>query len=85
MLMGVVINECFEFFYGVIVQVFFVDVLIMMLDELILLMIGEFEEWGNLQDSEYYNYMKSYSFYDNVKVQDYLYLLVMIGLYDFQV
>lgn len=50
MLMGVVINVCFELFYGVIVQVLFVDVVIIMFDELIFFIIGEFEEWGNLQD-----------------------------------
>lgn len=85
LLMGVVINMCFDFWKGVIVVVFFVDVVIMMFDEFILLMIGEFDEWGNLKDKIYYEYIKFYLFYDNVEVKEYLVMMVMIGLYDFQV
>lgn len=85
MLMGVAINERPELFHGVIVQVPFVDVLTTMLDESIPLTTGEFEEWGNPQDAEYYAYMKSYSPYDNVTAQDYPHLLVTTGLHDSQV
>lgn len=85
MLMGVAINERPELFHGVILQVPFVDVLTTMLDESIPLTTGEFEEWGNPQDAEYYAYMKSYSPYDNVTAQDYPHLLVTTGLHDSQV
>lgn len=71
-----------QLFHGVIAQVPFVDVLTTMLDESIPLTTGEFEEWGNPQDIEYYDYMKSYSPYDNVKAQDYPHLLVTTGLHD---
>ena len=85
MLMGVAINERPELFHGVIAQVPFVDVVTTMLDESIPLTTGEFEEWGNPQDEEYYTYMKSYSPYDNVTAQDYPHLLVTTGLHDSQV
>ena len=85
MLMGVAINERPERFHGVIAQVPFVDVLTTMLDESIPLTTGEFEEWGNPQDEEYYTYMKSYSPYDNVTAQAYPHLLVTTGLHDSQV
>lgn len=56
-----------------------------MLDESIPLTTGEFEEWGNPQDPQYYEYMKSYSPYDNVTAQVYPHLLVTTGLHDSQV
>lgn len=85
MLMGVAINERPELFHGVVAQVPFVDVLTTMLDESIPLTTGEFEEWGNPQDEEYYRYMKSYSPYDGVTAQVYPHLLVTTGLHDSQV
>ena len=85
MLMGVAINERPELFHGVVAQVPFVDVLTTMLDESIPLTTGEFEEWGNPQDEEYYRYMKSYSPYDGVTAQAYPHLLVTTGLHDSQV
>ncbi len=85
MLMGVAINERPELFHGVIAQVPFVDVVTTMLDESIPLTTGEFEEWGNPQDPQYYEYMKSYSPYDNVTAQTYPHLLVTTGLHDSQV
>ncbi|WP_411510786.1 oligopeptidase B [Escherichia coli] len=85
MLMGVVINQRPELFHGVIAQVPFVDVVTTMLDESIPLTTGEFEEWGNPQDPQYYEYMKSYSPYDNVTAQAYPHLLVTTGLHDSQV
>ncbi|EIH9631337.1 oligopeptidase B [Escherichia coli] len=85
MLMGVAINARPELFHGVIAQVPFVDVVTTMLDESIPLTTGEFEEWGNPQDPQYYEYMKSYSPYDNVTAQAYPHLLVTTGLHDYQV
>lgn len=85
MLMGVAINERPELFHGVVAQVPFVDVLTTMLDESIPLTTGEFEEWGNPQDEEYYRSMKSYSPYDGVTAQAYPHLLVTTGLHDSQV
>lgn len=85
MLMGVAINARPELFHGVIAQVPFVDVVTTMLDESIPLTTGEFEEWGNPQDPQYYEYMKSYSPYDNVTAQAYSHLLVTTGLHDSQV
>ncbi|HED1353654.1 TPA: oligopeptidase B [Citrobacter werkmanii] len=85
MLMGVAINERPDLFHGVIAQVPFVDVVTTMLDESIPLTTGEFEEWGNPQDPQYYAYMKSYCPYDNVTAQDYPHLLVTTGLHDSQV
>lgn len=85
MLMGAAINERPELFHGVIAQVPFVDVVTTMLDESIPLTTGEFEEWGNPQDAEYYRYMKEYSPYDNVAAKAYPYLLVTTGLHDSQV
>lgn len=85
MLMGTVINERPELLHGVVAQVPFVDVVTTMLDESIPLTTGEFEEWGNPEDEEYYHYMKSYSPYDNVRPQAYPHLLVTTGLHDSQV
>ncbi len=83
MSMGVAINQRPELFHGVIAQVPFVDVVTTMLDESIPLTTGEFEEWGNPQDPQYYEYMKSYSPYDNVTAQAYPHLLVTTGLHYF--
>ncbi|MEA0177721.1 oligopeptidase B [Escherichia coli] len=85
MLMGVAINARPELFHGVIAQVPFVDVVTTMLDESIPLTTGEFEEWGNPQEPQYYEYMKNYSPYDNVTAQAYPHLLVTTGLHDSQV
>ena len=85
LLMGAVINQAPEHFHGVIAQVPFVDVVTTMLDESIPLTIGEYDEWGNPNDPEYYAYIKSYSPYDNVVQQTYPHLLVTTGLHDPQV
>jgi len=63
----------------------FVDVLTTMLDETIPLTTGEYDEWGNPNNEEFYNYILSYSPYDNVKKMKYPNLLVTTGLYDSQV
>ncbi len=85
LLVGAVINYNPGLFKGVIAAVPFVDVVTTMLDESIPLTTGEYDEWGNPNDPEYYNYMLSYSPYDNVKAMDYPALLVTTGLHDSQV
>ncbi|NBL65092.1 prolyl oligopeptidase family serine peptidase [Flavobacterium sp. NST-5] len=85
LLMGTIINEAPELYNGVIAQVPFVDVVTTMLDDSIPLTTGEYDEWGNPNDLIYYNYMKSYSPYDNVKAQNYPNLYVSTGLHDSQV
>jgi oligopeptidase B len=85
LLMGAVINERPDLFDGVLALVPFVDVVTTMLDETIPLTVGEFEEWGNPKDPEYYAYMKSYSPYDNVTAQAYPPMLVTTGLNDTRV
>lgn len=85
LLMGVIINERPELFRGVIANVPFVDVITTMLDESIPLTTSEYDEWGNPNNKEYYDYMLSYSPYDNVRKQAYPNLLVTSGLHDSQV
>ncbi|MEL7531418.1 MAG: S9 family peptidase [Bacteroidota bacterium] len=85
LLVGAVINMRPKLFYGAIAAVPFVDVVSTMLDEDIPLTTGEFDEWGNPKDKTYYDYMLSYSPYDNVVAQDYPHLLVTSGLHDSQV
>jgi len=85
LLMGAVINSAGMLYKGVIAAVPFVDVISTMLDENIPLTTGEFDEWGNPKDKKYYDYMLSYSPYDNVSKQDYPNLLVTTGLHDSQV
>lgn len=85
LLVGAVINYRPDLFKGVIAAVPFVDVVTTMLDESIPLTTGEYDEWGNPNNVEYYNYMLSYSPYDNVKEMDYPALLITTGLHDSQV
>ena len=85
LLMGSVINLAPELYNGVISAVPFVDVVTTMLDESIPLTTGEYDEWGNPNEKEYYNYILSYSPYDNVSQINYPNLLVTTGLYDSQV
>jgi oligopeptidase B len=85
LLMGAVINMRPDLFHGVIANVPFVDVVTTMLDESIPLTTGEFQEWGNPKEQAYYDYMLSYSPYDNVVEQSYPHLLVTSGLHDSQV
>lgn len=83
--MGAVINMSWDLFHGVIAAVPFVDVVTTMLDESIPLTTGEWDEWGNPNDKVYYDYIKSYSPYDNVGQHPYPSLLVTTGLHDSQV
>ncbi len=85
LLMGTIINMNPELYHGILAAVPFVDVVTTMLDDTIPLTTGEYDEWGNPNDLKYYNYMKSYSPYDNVKVQEYPNMLVTTGLHDSQV
>ncbi len=85
MLMGGIANMAPELYNGIIAAVPFVDVLSTMLDDTIPLTTGEYDEWGNPNQKEYYDYMKKYSPYDNVKAQDYPNMLVTTGFHDSQV
>ncbi len=85
LLMGAVVNMHGDLFRGVVADVPFVDVITTMLDESIPLTTSEYDEWGNPNDREYYDYMLSYSPYDNVEAKDYPNLLVLTGLHDSQV
>ncbi len=85
LLMGAVLNDEPLLFNGVIAAVPFVDVLTTMMDDSIPLTTGEYDEWGNPNEKEYYDYIKSYSPYDNVEAKDHTNLLVTTGLHDSQV
>ena len=82
MLMGAIVNLRPDLFKAVIADVPFVDVLNTMLDDTLPLTTMEYNEWGNPNDPQYYNYIKSYSPYDNVKSQDYPHMLITGGLSD---
>ena len=85
LLMGVVANMRPELFKGMIAAVPFVDVVTTMLDTSIPLTTGEYDEWGNPNDKAYYEYILSYSPYDNVAAQDYPNMLITTGFNDSQV
>lgn len=85
LLMGAVINLAPELYRGVVAAVPFVDVVTTMLDDTIPLTTGEYDEWGNPNQQAFYDYMLSYSPYDNVRAQAYPSMLVTTGLHDSQV
>ncbi len=85
LLMGAVVNMRPDLFHGISAAVPFVDVITTMLDDSIPLTTGEYDEWGNPNKREYYDYIKSYSPYDNVKEQAYPHMLVTTGFHDSQV
>jgi len=85
LLMGAIVNISPELYHGVIAQVPFVDVVTTMLDETIPLTTGEYDEWGNPNVKKYYEYMLSYSPYDNVVAQNYPNMYISTGLHDSQV
>ena len=85
LLIGAVVNMEPGLFRAAIAAVPFVDVVTTMLDESIPLTTGEYDEWGNPNDEEYYRYMLSYSPYDNVKAQAYPAMLITTGFHDSQV
>jgi oligopeptidase B len=85
LLMGAVTNMRPELFRAVVAQVPFVDVVNTMLDDTLPLTTGEYEEWGNPNDKEYFDYMLSYSPYDNLERKAYPAMLVETSLFDSQV
>lgn len=85
LLMGAVINFEPTLFNGIIAGVPFVDVISTMSDPTIPLTTNEYDEWGNPENKEYYEYIKTYSPYDNVEAKEYTNLLVTTGLFDSQV
>lgn len=85
LLMGAVINKNPELYNGILAAVPFVDVVTTMLDDTIPLTTGEYDEWGNPNIKAYYEYMKSYSPYDNIEPKVYPNMLVTTGLHDSQV
>lgn len=85
LLMGAIVNMAPELYNGVVAQVPFVDVVSTMMDDTIPLTTGEYDEWGNPNDKEYYDYILSYSPYDNVKAQAYPNMYVSTGFHDSQV
>jgi oligopeptidase B len=85
LLMGVVANLAPEQYNGIIADVPFVDVVNTMLDENIPLTTNEYDEWGNPNQIDAYNYMKSYSPYENITAKNYPHMLVTTGLHDSQV
>lgn len=85
LLMGAVVNMAPELYHGIVAAVPFVDVVTTMLDESIPLTTGEFNEWGNPKNKDAYEYMLSYSPYDQVSAQDYPNMMVTTGLHDSQV
>ena len=85
LLMGAVVNMRPELYQTIVAQVPFVDVINTMLDETLPLTTGEYEEWGNPNEEEFYSYMLSYSPYDNIVAQSYPNILVTGGINDSQV
>jgi oligopeptidase B len=85
LLMGAVVNQAPQDYKAIVAHVPFVDVVTTMLDESIPLTTNEYDEWGNPAEKKYYDYMLSYSPYDNVSEQAYPAMLVTTGLWDSQV
>jgi oligopeptidase B len=85
LLIGAAVNMAPELFDGAVARVPFVDVVTTMLDESIPLTTSEWDEWGDPREKIYYDYMLSYSPYDQVEAKDYPNLLVTAGLHDSQV
>jgi oligopeptidase B len=85
LLMGAIANMAPQDYRVIIAQVPFVDVVTTMLDDSIPLTTNEYDEWGNPADKKFYEYMLSYSPYDNVSKQDYPAIFVGTGLWDSQV
>jgi oligopeptidase B len=85
LLMGAVANLAPELFHGLISKVPFVDVVTTMLDADIPLTTSEYDEWGNPNEKAFYDYMLSYSPYDQIEAKAYPHMLVTAGLHDSQV
>jgi oligopeptidase B len=85
LLMGAVVNQAPADYRAVVAHVPFVDIVTSMLDDSLPLTTNEYDEWGNPNEREFYEYMLSYSPYDNVSAQAYPAMLVTTGLWDSQV
>tara|TARA_R110002126_G_scaffold291772_2_gene457557 strand:- start:20062 stop:22158 length:2097 start_codon:yes stop_codon:yes gene_type:complete len=85
LLMGAIVNMNPELYNGILAAVPFVDVISTMLDDSIPLTTGEYDEWGNPNEKKYYDYIKSYSPYDQVQAKKYPNMLVTTGFHDSQV
>ncbi len=85
LLLGAVANMAPDRFGAIVAEVPFVDLMRVMLDPTLPLTTGEYVEWGNPEEDEYYDYMLSYSPYDNLAAQDYPNLMFTGGLNDDQV
>ncbi|HXG53119.1 MAG TPA: S9 family peptidase [candidate division Zixibacteria bacterium] len=85
LLMGAIANMRPDLFKGIVAEVPFVDVVTTMLDPSVPLTTGEYDEWGDPNDEKYFDYMLSYSPYDNVEAKDYPHMLITAGLHDSQV
>lgn len=85
LLMGAVINQAPQLYNGIVAAVPFVDVVNTMLDDTIPLTTGEYDEWGNPHEEDYYHYIKSYSPYDQIRAQEYPNMLITTGYHDSQV
>ncbi len=85
LLMGAVMNMAPKLYKGIVANVPFVDVVTTMLDDSIPLTTGEYDEWGNPNQKEYFDYMLSYSPYDQVSAQEYPNTLIITGYHDSQV
>ncbi|MBL4586638.1 MAG: S9 family peptidase [Flavobacteriales bacterium] len=85
LLMGAIVNMRPDLWRGIVAAVPFVDVITTMLDETIPLTTSEYDEWGNPNEKQYYDYILSYSPYDNVEKHEYPNMLVTTGLHDSQV
>lgn len=83
--MGAIVNMRPDLWNGIVSAVPFVDVVTTMLDDSIPLTTGEYDEWGNPNDEQYYHYIKSYSPYDNLEAKEYPAMLITTGLHDSQV
>jgi oligopeptidase B len=83
--MGAVVNQAPQDYKAIVAHVPFVDVVTTMLDATIPLTTNEYDEWGNPAEQQFYEYMLSYSPYDNVTRQAYPAMLVTTGLWDSQV
>jgi oligopeptidase B len=85
LIMGVIYNQAPQLWNGVVAQVPFVDMMTTMEDDTIPLTTFEYDEWGNPANDEFYDYMLSYSPYDNIQAQDFPHMLVTSSLHDSQV
>jgi len=85
LLMGAISNMRPDLYKGIVTMVPFVDAVTTMLDETIPLTVGEYDEWGNPTNEEYYDYIRSYSPYDNIEAKNYPNMLVSTGFHDSQV